>query len=205
MKKFLPLLFVALFSGIQSASNSQVQIMLNGLDFEPVKASEYTVPEGSVLIITHIKGTCWGFGNATGEGQYEPSDYFESTTNIPVPNGMTVSCNDPGNGAKFAGYLFDAPNGVIGVASEVNEVHFDEENTGFSIYPNPATNEVSVFADVQGNWNVTVYDMMGSVVIQAGANAPVKTIDTSSMSAGTYIVSAKTNGNHVGSSRLIIE
>ena len=137
-------------------------------------------------------------------GCWDCNDGADKMVHMPVAGGsylIQINSGLGGLGTEALGYLIDSDGFGVGI----NETNFDEENTGFSIYPNPATHEVSVFADVQGNWNVTVYDMMGSVVIQAGANAPVKTIDTSSLSAGTYIVSAKTNGNHVGSSKLIIE
>jgi len=47
--------------------------------------------------------------------------------------------------------------------------------------------------------------MNGSAVIEIVANTPVKTIDTSTLSSDTYIVSANTYNKHFGSSRLIIK
>ena len=203
MKNLLhPFLFLTLLLGLPLNSDSQVQIILNGLEFEPVRSSDYTVPDGKVLIITHMRGSCYLLGNAIGEGD---SDYSVIATNIPVPAGATVTCYDQAWGARFAGYLLNMNDGVIEVGMEVSETNFNDENTGFKIYPNPATNEVSVFAEIRGSWNVTIYDMTGSVVLEAKSSASVKLIDTSSLSSGTYIVSAKTNRKHVGSSRLIIE
>jgi len=205
MKNLLhPFLFLTLLLGLPFNSDSQVQIILNGLEFEPVKSSDYTVPDGKVLIITHMYGSCYQMGSYVGEGS-EAFSPVTATTNIPVPAGATVTCVDQAWGAKFAGYLLNMNDGVIEVGMEVSETNFNDENTGFKIYPNPATNEVSVFAEIRGSWNVTIYDMTGSVVLEAKSSASVKLIDTSSLSSGTYIVSAKTNRKHVGSSRLIIE
>ena len=49
------------------------------------------------------------------------------------------------------------------------------------------------------------FNMNGSAVIEIVANTPVKTIDTSTLSSDTYIVSANTYNKHFGSSRLIIK
>ena len=124
------------------------------------------------------------------------------TIHIPVAAGNTVQANYLGAVSAIIGYLVDADG--FGVQIDDSEEEFTSEG-GIEIYPNPTGDVASVFVDYQGTWDITVYNLNGQIVLESSVNTPVKTIDTNSLSSGTYIVSARAKRKLIGSSQLIVQ
>ena len=62
-----------------------------------------------------------------------------------------------------------------------------ESNTGFTYYPNPVKNTLSL--DAQSNiQDVAIYNMLGQVVLNTKPNNMESVIDTSALQTGTYFV-----------------
>lgn len=87
----------------------------------------------------------------------------------------------------------EADNGVAHVVDKVLLASFlGLENTSalqFNVFPNPATNEIQI-AGINGN--VSIADMSGKVLINKAINN--ETIDISTLSSGSYVLSVESNG-----------
>ena len=102
-------------------------------------------------------------------GTYVQSDETEASDNY--YQGMTFELND----------LF--PDAGVGVP-EVSH------NTHMSVYPNPATDQIGV--TLSQNADITIYNMMGQVVMTTEGHVGVNTINISNLTAGIYFVNAGT-------------
>ena len=102
-------------------------------------------------------------------GTYVQSDETEASDNY--YQGMTFELND----------LF--PDAGVGVP-EVSH------NTHMSVYPNPATDQIGV--TLSQNADITIYNMMGQVVMTTEGHAGVNSINISNLTAGIYFVNAGT-------------
>ncbi|MGB0137842.1 MAG: T9SS type A sorting domain-containing protein [Flavobacteriales bacterium] len=196
MKNIPQALMLLALIGISYRSNSQV--ILNSGSFEPVVivGANYTVPEGKHLIITHC---------STAQIKINGTDIpvwvdEPRTIHIPIAQNNTVGAQF--SSGRLIGYLVDADG--FGVQIDGPEEEFTSEG-GIEIYPNPTGDVASVFVDHQGTWDITVYDLNGQIVLESSVNTPVKTIDTNSLSSGTYIVSARAKRKLIGSSQLIVQ
>ena len=104
-------------------------------------------------------------------------------------DGMTgtfVQSDDTdGSDNHYSGYTYDLdelfPNAGVGV-SEI------EHNTQISVYPNPAVGQVNVMLNKSAE--VTVYNIMGQVVMTQEGKVGVNTLDISNLTSGIYFVSA---------------
>ena len=97
-------------------------------------------------------------------------------------------------------------NEGFGIGSGIpDDEIIDNGGGGIEIYPNPTDDLASVFVDYQGDWKMTVYDINGQIVLETQSQTPVKSIDTNSLSAGTYIVSVRAKRKLIGSSQLIVQ
>ena len=102
-------------------------------------------------------------------GTFVQSDETEASDNY--YQGMTFELND----------LF--PDAGVGVP-EVSH------NTHMSVYPNPATDQIGV--TLSQNADITIYNMMGQVVMTTEGHAGVNSINISNLTAGIYFVNAGT-------------
>ena len=102
------------------------------------------------------------------------------------PNGTVIDSFDvdvaPGNIA------FD-----IRDAASVNENEFENS---FSLYPNPANNQLSVISYQQGKFSIDIYDALGQHVFsqQPAASSQQLLIDISDLNPGVYMLSVKADG-----------
>ena len=73
---------------------------------------------------------------------------------------------------------------------------FDDVSVGttFEIYPNPARNQFSITHDA-AQMNVSVYDLSGKMIMSIDDYASQRSIDTSNLSAGIYLVNASTQNS----------
>jgi len=98
--------------------------------------------------------------------------------------GTYVQDDDPdANDNLYNGYVYDLNDLFEGVG--LPEV---EHNTQINVYPNPASGQVSV--TLSQNAEMTVYNIMGQVVMTQEGHAGVNTLDISNLTSGIYFVSA---------------
>jgi hypothetical protein len=218
MKNILQALVLFVLVGFSTNSHSQVTINFNSTEVVPIQLSylagaPYLVPSGKMLIITHISA----FSNNDNYLQYlyindesmllfSVNDNYVNNTqiycHIPVTELSEISSN--GNYLVLYGYLINMDD--FGVSTDVpDDEIIDNGGGGIEIYPNPTDDLASVFVDYPGDWNMTVYDLNGQIVLETQSETPVKSIDTNSLSAGTYIVSVRAKRKLIGSSQLIVQ
>ncbi len=77
----------------------------------------------------------------------------------------------------------------------------DNQVAGFSMYPNPANDIVTVRAQNEIQ-NVTFFNILGQKVLEVSPNALTQEINVATLKAGVYIVNV-TSDEQVGSYRLI--
>ena len=150
--------------------------------------------------------------DSTGETEEYPEDAwfpvtiaFDLDTAPPTwhisINGNTVN-DDPqpfATDAILGGldfYSIDANNELY-----IDDVIFAEGSLGaddfnaavFSVYPNPVVNTLNINS-ADAVQNVTVYDVLGKVVMNVNPGVVSPSLDMSSLSAGAYIVNVTING-----------
>jgi len=193
---------IMLFALIGLSAQSYSQVILNGGSFEAIIIdSDYTVPDGKILIITHNDGYALEVnGRQSGVGLHTPLPAGTSITGTYV-NGLYSWIYYE---SWLAGYLIDVDE--WGATSDVpDDEIIDNDGGGIEIYPNPTDNLASVFVDYPGDWKMTIYDINGQIVLETQSETPVKSIDTNALSAGTYIVSVRAKRKLIGSSQLIVQ
>lgn len=84
------------------------------------------------------------------------------------------------------------------VITSNNEVSVEKAN----VYPNPATDNLTISID--GLENVSIYNALGSLVIQQTATNNSAFVDVSALKAGVYFVQANANGT-IQTSRVVIK
>ena len=149
---------------------------------------------------------------ATGETEEYPEDawfpvtiVFDLDASTPTwhisINGNTVN-DDPQvfaadailGGIDF--YSIDANNELY-----IDDVIFAEGSLGaddfnaavFSVYPNPVVNTLNI-QTADAVQNVTVYDVLGKVVMNVNPGVVSPSLDMSSLNAGVYLVNVTING-----------
>ena len=115
-----------------------------------------------------------------------------------VGNTLVVACQADGATGTFVqsdennaldnlyqGYTFDLnelfPEAGVGMPEVDN-------NTQISLYPNPAENNLNVTLNKSAE--ITVYNIMGQVVMNQQGNAGVNRLDISNLNSGVYFLSA---------------
>jgi uncharacterized repeat protein (TIGR01451 family) len=121
----------------------------------------------------------------------------DSTTNEPLSHGHVVYRvkENPGNGpgigiANTASIYFDWNDPVVtNTTWNVNAdlAVIDNQQAQFVVYPNPATNAVTISGQ-QDITAVQLMDMMGNLVYEMTANSKQLTIATADLQAGVYIL-----------------
>jgi uncharacterized repeat protein (TIGR01451 family) len=121
----------------------------------------------------------------------------DSTTNEPLSHGHVVYRvkENPGNGpgigiANTAFIYFDWNDPVVtNTTWNVNAdlAVIDNQQAQFVVYPNPATNVVTISGQ-QDITAVQLIDMMGNLVYEMTANSKQLTIATSDLQVGVYIL-----------------
>ena len=191
-----------LLMSLRVTSNCDAQVILNAASVEPWQyTGGFTVPADKMLVITHLRGNikingetfgCYSCGTGT----------YDKFVHIPVASGSSIQYDSWGDiGTDAFGYLVALDN--WGVGSEDN--NFTQIDAGFTLYPNPADSEITVFADVSEDWNVSIYSSNGQEVLAEEILGKIKVINVSSLSPGNYVIAARSHRGHIGSSQLIVE
>lgn len=108
--------------------------------------------------------------------------------------GMPIPFMDVRNTTLAGGCSLVSILGINETSSEVAKV---------SVYPNPANESVTVAAD--GLVSVVVYNLIGAQVAAVAASANEAKINTSGLTSGVYIVTAKFKNGRTTSHKLAIE
>lgn len=128
---------------------------------------------------------------------------------IDHPEGISVT-NDDGCILTGATYSIDgdiseyhgsADAWIVKLSSIVNIQEVDSFT--FSLYPNPATNNI-IISNIERGSTITIHDIAGKLFHQSVINDVQTTIDTKQLSSGVYFVQVK-NDNRVATQKLVIE
>ena len=79
------------------------------------------------------------------------------------------------------------------------------ENEQITMYPNPATDIISLRFDDISKLKVTIYDVIGREILSKLLEKSNKNIDISSLGSGTYIVQITNENNEKITKKLIIK
>ena len=133
-----------------------------------------------------------------------PANIVFNTQNAFSYNG-TIPATHNENETEFVALVIDNSTGQI-----VNATHVDLNvavgintfsNSNFSMYPNPTTGLINL-EGVKGA-NVTVYDILGTVVYNEVSTSTNTTIDLSSLNTGNYLVKV-INNNEVSTQKIVL-
>ena len=127
--------------------------------------------------------------------QYTEHVYTQATV---MGNTLVIACQtDGGTGTSvmeddidssdnlYTGFTFDLKDLFPDAGVGVQEI---EHNNHISVYPNPASDQISIM--LNKNAEVTVYNIMGQTVMTVEGKAGVNTLDISNLTSGIYFVSA---------------
>ena len=102
-------------------------------------------------------------------------------------------------------FTVKSTNMVAGSILANNQLIIDEENTSFSVYPNPFSEQAFLEYLSDDSYLVTIYDAKGKKVQEIKGNgAETTTIYRNSLAPGVYFVYLKENGSILGREKLII-
>lgn len=103
----------------------------------------------------------------------------------------SVNCYSENGGLKWS------KNTYSGCTASNYEV---EKKFLFSIYPNPATNEITVSHDYNGNLEYEILDLSGRKLFTSTA----ENIDVSNLTSGVYLVALKLDGKVSGVEKFVV-
>jgi hypothetical protein len=115
--------------------------------------------------------------------------------------------NDPNVRYPVVEYDYD-PNaqqivGDITWLKALPTTSLEEVNlSSFSVYPNPASNEVVLFSE-DINADYLILDITGKKVLSGNTNAKETTVDISNLKQGVYLVKFFNNEKYIGTKKLI--
>ena len=100
-------------------------------------------------------------------------------------------------GQDMDGELYVAGNNTIYRLVDTSLRAEEFSKMPFTIYPNPAENEVFIGLKEIDKAAVTIYDLSGKLLMSHAITADAQRIDTSALQAGIYAMSVETaNGSH---------
>jgi glucose/arabinose dehydrogenase len=134
------------------------------------------------------------------QGKYVFADYCNNRIGLAETDG-NISWSEPfsGNLATFgedaSGELYVAGknNGTVYKITDSTAGLNDVQNALYSLYPNPAENQVTINLDAE-NATLALYDLGGKILVQQELHAQENTIDTSALQAGIYFVQISHQG-----------
>ncbi len=141
----------------------------------------YDGPDASSPIISS--------GNPATNGGFPPGGYYGTTIPGPFvsshPSGALTFVFLSDGSFQYSGWEADVTCDMIGVGENTLE--------GFSFYPNP-TNGVLNLTSADNIEKVTLYNVLGQMVITERVNATSSQVDVSKLSTGTYLMKVVVNG-----------
>jgi Tol biopolymer transport system component len=157
---------------------------------------------GSDLIIADTDGSNWNQITTSSGG-----DWFYQASYHPTLNKLYYTYISSGSVIDIYSMNFDGTNSELLTNCSLVDIAESIEDTGFSIYPNPANNRVMVTlpaADTQSQM-LRIIDALGKVVFEKQVNINTKQleVDVTDFANGIYFVNFPT-GNLYQNSKLII-
>jgi len=122
---------------------------------------------------------------------------YEEDYGLSGANHYIVNFSDEGTGAPdttfWGGWQITEFSTTPNIWTSIRE-YTPTNNTTINIYPNPATNQVTISGIKAGDM-ITVNDISGRQVMQLRAVSQTQTIDISTLRAGVYVVTTNQSGN----------
>ncbi len=168
--------------------------------------------EPSNLSVTNItdNGFTFHWDSATDNCNTPPA-YKVYLNNFFIANtaANTYDFNNLASGTNYTAGVqaIDANNNVsIIVSMDVTTtVGIDNETLpGYSMYPNPARNEVYFTSDIPIK-NIQVYDLQGRLILTGAYNNTNRILNTTSLKKGTYFIKLTTKNQKTMTDKLIIK
>lgn len=152
----------------------------------------YTMPAVALRINCPATQTV----NADASGNYTVPNY-ESLSNAISPNCSAIVSQSPAVGSVVSAGTY--PVTMTATSGGTATCNFnlvvqpflatDSFNKKYvSIYPNPASSEVTIKGEIFENETMTVYNMLGQKVMETGINSNEETINISKLSTGVYTI-----------------
>lgn len=113
---------------------------------------------------------------------------------------MTLNSSDVGEWGMNTPAYFCADNFYIGQGE--NSIETLASESDFSVYPNPANDQITIQLHDNTQGNVTIIDATGAIVVQANQIANGEQINISNLVSGLYFVQIQSQNNII-SKRLI--
>jgi hypothetical protein len=129
-------------------------------------------------------------------------DMDENPITIPNNTDQTITPTVPG---YYRLTVTDEPCVFISSYYSLLNLQVNEnEVSNFSIYPNPAKNQVSI-DNVELGSTITIFDVSGKIVYSAVANTSATEINVSAFVSGMYFVQVQQNGVLIGTQKLQVQ
>jgi hypothetical protein len=176
------------------------------LDIEAVSSTELVVCGDNFVIGGMDYGLNLGVVNYSYFDQAAGVDLYNNigVYSLGAPNGE-VSNLAKVNSTLFLGgeftessYEYTGLNHLARLDEELNLV--EDKISNFLVYPNPATNSVTIDSDIQFE-TIEVLDLEGSSLLKI--KNPIGKIDISSLSTGMYFISAAQENGLVQTQRIV--
>jgi hypothetical protein len=165
---------------------------------------EVTTPFGTFEVIRQVVQeiqtvdiTGYLFGNAIFTDQEEVTSYISRYWS-----------NDPNTGFPVVEYNFDpVSNEISGHIDWMKSAPISQvaENTfsAVQLYPNPATDKVSIVGVTQGQY-ILIFDLLGNEVMHSIAQTESETLSISKLKTGSYFVKVyDASGEAIGVKKLV--
>lgn len=127
-------------------------------------------------------------------------------TTMQAISGATNKDFTPTQTGSYAAVVSSATCSDTSSCIDVNITSLDNqfESTHFSVYPNPASQQVTISTAKSLPFEVTITDLTGKIVLQKINIRASQTLDLSSIKCGTYIIQIRKD-QHILHKKLIIE
>jgi hypothetical protein len=168
--------------------------------WDPSKIMLYSFGSGVYEIIAYLSTGTYEFkyynGNSIGTTETVPLACAVNGNRQVMLNTDTILHDALEHAVCFSGCSACASVGINDVAS----------GNGINIYPNPATNQFTIY-DVRFTiLKVELFNSLGKLVLSQQQNDQQQTINVSSLNPGIYFVRVSDSGDaHVTTSKLVIE
>lgn len=198
-------LFGDIFGGMTGTNSIQGAAINNFViyDCSPVPSASFTHSEelctGRPIQFTNnsqnAESYAWNFGDGTGldlgeltgEEGFDFSQFFGDGSTTSTEENPTITYNADGEYIVTLTATNECGTSVHQETLTVNScTNIDEIEGGFSIYPNPATNNITIVN--AENANIEIINALGQVVYASENISSNHTIDISNLSIGTYFV-----------------
>ncbi len=135
-------------------------------------------------VLFHDNGSSWLWGHNGGESGISTNLYLDTTNNI----GICVLANGSGSGLNICDKLYNyslSANVSSGISPECIASDVLELNDGFSVYPNPTNNVLTLDLGFENKpLLVELYDLTGKLLQRTNS----KTINLQNYSKGIYLL-----------------